>query len=73
MVEVWLWRTRMTIGCVGVFDEIEKVDEMILDRDYYFGLDVGLFNFNCWMFINFFFRNICYLKAERYFIYKFNL
>lgn len=27
---------------------------MILDRDYYFGLDVGLFNFNCWMFINFF-------------------
>lgn len=25
MVEVWLWRTRMTIGCVGVFDEIEII------------------------------------------------
>lgn len=50
-------------GCDGVFDRIgiEKVDEMILDRDIILVLDVGLFNFNCWIFINFF-RNICILK-----------
>lgn len=68
MVEVWLWRTRMTIGCVGVFDEIEKVDEMILDRDYYFGLDVGLFNLNCWMFINFFQEHLLFKSRKVFYI-----